>query len=89
MRQPKRTIINGAVWLTAGSLFGLLIVPLLMAIGVLSLDFSSIGLGTVLVLILCAAGGVGLAILSQEANSHLDDLERLRGDVVMIGGTST
>ena len=75
--------------LTAAALFGLLIVPLLMAVGVLSLDFSRMGLGTVLVLILCAVGGVGLAILSQEANSHLDDLERLRGDVVMIGGTNT
>ena len=89
MRKPKRTAINWAVWITAGALIGVLAVPLLMAVGVLALDFSRMGLGTVLVLVLCAIGGVGLAILSQEVNTLLDELERLRGDVVMIGGTTT
>lgn len=89
MRKPKRSTINGAIWLIAASLLGLLAVPLLMAVRILTLDFSTIGLGTVLVLVLVAMGGVGLAILSQEVNNHLDEVERLRGDVVMIGGTTT
>lgn len=89
MRKPKRSTINWAIWITAGAIGGLLAVPMLMAIGVLTLDFTRMGLGTVLVLILSAVGGVGLAILSQEVNAHLDELERLRGDVVMIGGTTT
>jgi DNA polymerase-3 subunit epsilon len=85
MKKPKRSALNWSLLLVTGSVAGMFALPLLIAIGVVGLDFRQIGLGMVLVLVFGATAGVGLSILHQEMNSHFDDLERLRGDVVMVG----
>ncbi len=85
MKSPKRRTLNWSLALVTVAVTGLFALPLLIAIGVVDLAFNSIGLGVVLVLVFFTMAGTGLAILHQEMNSHFDDLEKLRGDVVMIG----
>lgn len=85
MRSPKRRTLNWSLALVTVAATGLFALPVLIAIGVIDLEFRRIGLGVVLVLVFFTLAGTGLAILHQEMNSHFDDLEKLRGDLVMVG----
>ena len=87
MKNPKRATINLSLLFAGLALAGCLIMAFLGEAGLLPDIGAGIGVATVVVLGLVAIGGIALVHAQQELNTHYDDLERLRGDVVMIGGS--
>jgi DNA polymerase-3 subunit epsilon len=82
MRHRKRLALR--IWLALAG-FGLLaltVVLLLSSAGLLG-DAGPIGLDVVLALIVCAVGGTALIAAGTELAGHFDDIERLRGDLLM------
>lgn len=84
MVNPKRHIIKRSLVVIAVAFGALAGMPVMLSLGILDIDFRGMSAATMVVILVATAAIVILVYVDHEITMHFEDLERLRGDILMV-----
>lgn len=84
MRSPKRHLMRRSLGIVAVAFGALAGMPLMVSLGIMDVDFRGMGAATMVVILVATCALVLLVYVDHEITMHFEDLERLRGDILMV-----